>query len=135
VDKKERDGGWRWERCGGYEWIRESRCTSCPIGLGRPRIGVITRQIGTHTCCIGDGQLHTKFSEVPVSHNNFPNLLPSLSFLFSTLPLPKNTMLSHPSLSLHAMIKSYHRVQHTASTALSQGWQSLVASKSLTSHL
>jgi len=49
---------------------------------------------------------HTQFSQVPVSHDDFPHLLPSLSFLSSTLPSPKNTKLSHPSLSLHAMIMS-----------------------------
>jgi len=44
--------------------------------------------------------------QVPVSHDNFHHLLWSLSFLCSTLPLPKNTKLSHPSLSLHAIIMS-----------------------------
>jgi len=43
---------------------------------------------------------------VPVSHDDFPHLLWSLSFLCSTLPSPKNTKLSHPSLSLHAIIMS-----------------------------
>jgi len=62
---------------------------------------------------------HTKFSEVPVSHDDFPHLFYSLSFFCSTPPSPKNTKLSHPSLSLHAMIMSYHQVQHTPSTALS----------------
>jgi len=57
VDEKERDVGWRWERCGGYERIRGIRSTTCLIGLGRHRIGVITRRIGTHTCRIGDGKL------------------------------------------------------------------------------
>ena len=42
---------------------------------------------------------------------------PSPSFLSTTLPSSQNTKLSHPSLSLHAMIKSSHRVQHTPSTA------------------
>jgi len=49
---------------------------------------------------------HTKFSSVPVSHDDFPHLLSSLSFSSSTLPSPKNTKLSHRSLSLHAMIRS-----------------------------
>ena len=43
---------------------------------------------------------------VPVSHDDFPHLLWSLSFLCSTLPSPKNTKLSHPALSLHAIIMS-----------------------------
>jgi hypothetical protein len=45
------------------------------------------------------------------------HLLSSLSFSSSTLPSPKNTKLSHPSLSLHPMIKSEQQVQHTLSTA------------------
>jgi len=57
VDEKERDVGWRWERCGGYERRWDIRGTTCLIGLGRPRIGVITRRIGTCTCRIGDGKL------------------------------------------------------------------------------
>jgi len=52
-----RDGGWRWERYGGYERIWAIRGTTCLIGLGRPRIGVSSRWIGTRTCRIGDGQL------------------------------------------------------------------------------
>jgi hypothetical protein len=47
--------------------------------------------------------LHTKFSEVPLSHGDF---LSSLSFLSSILPSPQNMRLSHPYLSLHAMITS-----------------------------
>jgi len=43
-----------------------------------------------------------------------------LSFSSSTLPAPKNTKLSHPSLSLHETIKSQHRVQHTPSTAYTE---------------
>jgi len=37
---------------------------------------------------------------------------PSLSFLSITLPSTHHTKLSYPSLSLHAMIMSWHRVQH-----------------------
>ena len=58
---------------------------------------------------------HKNLSQVPVSNDIFPRLLSSLSFLSSTLPSPKNTKLSHPSLYLHAMIKSQHQVQHTPS--------------------
>jgi len=57
VDEKERDGGWRWECCGGYERIWEIRGTTCLIGFGRPRIGVFTRRIGTRTYRIEDGKL------------------------------------------------------------------------------
>jgi len=48
---------------------------------------------------------HTKLSEVPVSHADFPCHLSSLPFLSSTLPSSKNMKFSHRSLSLHAMIK------------------------------
>jgi len=57
VDERERDGGWRWEWYGGYERIWEIRGTTCLIGLGRPRIGVSPRPIGTRSFRIGDGQL------------------------------------------------------------------------------
>jgi len=46
--------------------------------------------------------------------------LPSLSFSSTTQPSSQNTKLSHPSLSLHDMIMSWHRVQHTPSTASTQ---------------
>jgi len=42
---------------------------------------------------------------------------PSLSFASTTLPSSQNTKLSHPSLSLYAMMQSRHWVQHTPSTA------------------
>jgi len=57
VDEKERDGGWRWERYGGYERLWEIRSTTCLIGFRRPHIGVITCRFGTPTRRIGDGQL------------------------------------------------------------------------------
>ena len=50
--------------------------------------------------------LYMKSYEAPVSHIDFPHLLFSLSFLSSTLPSPKNTKLSHPTLSLDMMIMS-----------------------------
>jgi len=42
---------------------------------------------------------------------------PSLSSSSTILPSSQNTKLNHPSVSLHAMIMSSHRVQHTLSTA------------------
>jgi hypothetical protein len=44
----------------------------------------------------------------------------SLSFLSSILPSPQNIKLGHPTLSLHAMIKSWYWVQHTPSTVYTQ---------------
>ena len=57
MDDKKRDGGWRWERCGGYEWMWEIWGMTCLIGLGRPCISVNIHQFGTRTCHIGDGKL------------------------------------------------------------------------------
>jgi len=45
---------------------------------------------------------------------------PSLSFSSTTQPSSQNTKLGHPSLSLHDMIMSWHRVQHTPSTAYTE---------------
>jgi len=45
---------------------------------------------------------------------------PSLSFSSTTLPSSQNTKLSHPSLSLHAIIMSQHRVKYTPSTTYSK---------------
>jgi len=47
------------------------------------------------------------------SHHNPP----SLSFSCTTQPSSQNTKLSHPSPSLHDMIMSWQRLQHTPSTA------------------
>jgi len=63
---------------------------------------------------------HMKFAQVPVSHDGFPHHLSSLFVSSSTLPSPKNAKLSHPSLSLHAMIKSLHWIQYTPSTAYTE---------------
>jgi len=54
----------------------------------------------------------------PPSHSHLHP--PSLSFSSTTQPSSQNTKLSHPSLSLHDMIMSWHRVQHTPSAASSQ---------------
>jgi len=107
VHGKERDGGCRSERCGGYEQIWEIRGMTCLIGLGRPRIDLITHRIGISTCRIGDGtSTHTRNSLKCQFLMMISNLLSSLSFSSSTLPSPTNMKLSHRSLSLHAIIKS-----------------------------
>jgi len=84
-----------WEICG----------TTCLIGLGWPSIGVITHLIRTCTCCIVDGKLTRTWHSL-VSDDDSPRTLSSLPFLSSILPSPKNTKLTPPSLSIHAMIKS-----------------------------
>jgi len=53
------------------------------------------------------------FSYPLVSSTSFS----SQSFSSTTLPSLQNTKLGHSSLSLHVMIMSWHRVQHTPSTA------------------
>jgi len=57
MDKKERHWGGRWEQFRGYKWIWEVRGMTFLTGLGRPCIGALTLQIGTHTKCIWDGKL------------------------------------------------------------------------------
>jgi len=60
------------------------------------------------------------FSYPLISSTSCSSASPSLSFSFTTLPSMQNTKLSHPSLSLHAMIMSLHRVQRTPSTAYTE---------------
>jgi len=45
---------------------------------------------------------------------------PSLSFSSTTQSSPQNPKLCHPSLFLHAMIMSWHRVQHSPSTTFTE---------------
>jgi len=127
MDEKERDGGWRWERCGGYEWIWEISVTTCLIELWRPPIGVITRQIGTRTCHIRDGQL-----------TRTQNSLQS-QFLMMISPISSHLFSSRPQLYHHLRTQSYviplyfsmlwsrvndkysiHWTQHTPSTAFTK---------------
>jgi len=94
VDEKDRDGRWRWERCGWCERIWDIWGTTCLIGLGRPRISVITSWIGTHTCCIGDGTLtHAR------------NCLNSY-FLMMISPISSDLYLSRPQLYQHRRTRS-----------------------------
>jgi len=58
------------------------------------------------------------------SSTSFASSSPSLSFSSITLLLSQNRKFSHHSLSLHVMIMSWHRVQHTTSTAFTQDWLS-----------
>ena len=94
VDQKERDGGWRWELWGGYKPIWEIRGTTWLIGLGRPRIGVITCRIGTRTCCIRDG----KFT---CTQNSLQS-----QFLIMISPISAYLSLSRPQLYHHLRIRS-----------------------------
>jgi len=102
---RKRGGGWIWEQYGASERKREIRGKPCLIGFRWPRISIITRWIGTHTCHIRNGKLtSTRNSVKPQFAIMISHLLSSLCFSFSTRPSPKNTKLSYPSLSLHARI-------------------------------
>jgi len=93
VDKKEKAGGWRWERRGENERMWEIRGTTYLIGLGRPRIGEITHRMGTRTCRIGDGKLtHTKFSKYQI--------------LMIIYPISSHLSPSHPQLYCHLRTRS-----------------------------
>jgi len=59
-----------------------------------------------------------------VSSILFASSSPSLSFSFTALPSSQNRMVTHPSLFLHAMIMSWHQVQHTPSTPSTLDWLS-----------
>jgi len=56
VDENERDGDEDENDVEDYNWICEIRGKACLIEFRRPRIGVITRRIGTVSYHIGDGQ-------------------------------------------------------------------------------
>jgi len=86
VHEKERDGGWGWEWCGGYERRWEIGGMTWLIWLGRPRMGGITRPIRTRTCRIGDGNLtRTRYSLSPSFWWWFaPSLLISLLLVFNS---------------------------------------------------
>ena len=104
-----RDGGWRWEWYGGYKQIWEIRGTTCLIGFRRHCISVLTHWIGSHTCHIQNGKLpRTQYS---LKRQFLMMISPisthcSLSHPQSTLTSPKNTKLSHPSLSFYTIIIS-----------------------------
>jgi len=55
-----------------------------------------------------------------VSSTSFSSSSSSLSFSSTTLSSLQKTKLSHPFLSLHVMIMSWHRVQRTRSTAYTE---------------
>ena len=107
---------WMWERAQGEEDHNDMQDTSryeksgiCLGWLGWEELGLVCY---TPDHCMympywgWYNDSHTKFTEVPVTHQDLPHLISSLCLSFSIGPSPKNTKLSHPSLSLHAMIKS-----------------------------
>jgi len=91
------------------------------LGIGKSRFSVIFHRIETLTSRIKNGKLIcTRNSLKSQFLMLIPQQLLSLSFSSSTIPSPNNTNLSHPVLSLHAMIKSWHEVQRTPSTAFTE---------------
>jgi len=92
-------------------WFGWGDLVSVPLLTGSGLVPAVSRMVNW---------LAHEILYVPVSPDDLPHLLSSLSFSSWTLPSPKNTKLSHPSLSLHAMIMSQHRVQHTLSTAYTE---------------
>jgi len=77
-----------------YEHIWELRGMTCMIGLRRRHIGVITCRIGTHTCCIRDGQL------IRTRNSHQSQLLMMIS------PIPSHLSLSFPQLYHHLRTQS-----------------------------
>ena len=94
-DEKEWDGRRGWKQYGGYERICEISRTTCLIGFRRPRIGVITRRIGTCTCCIGDGQLTP-------TRNSFKS-----QFVMMIAPISSDLCLSWAQLYHHWRTRSW----------------------------
>jgi len=84
-------------------WVRGPiQCIITPIWSLPNRIRQVVTLI-SHIC------------SYPPHHSHLQPLC--LSFWCTTLPSSQNTKLSHPSLSLHAMIMSWQQVQHTLSPA------------------
>ena len=103
---------------GGYEQIWEARGTTCLIGFRRPCISVFSSRIRSSTCRFRNGKsTHTRNS---LKSQFLMMLSPISSHLSLSVPSPMNTKLSHPYLSLHAIIMSQHQVQHTPSTAYTE---------------
>jgi len=96
-------------------WIQKSTCwCSCPLDL---------ELYLPYLDCQFD--LHNKFFQVAVSHNDIPNLLSSLYFSSSQLLSPKNMKLRYSSLSLHVMTtcsQQLHYMPSTMSTEESIHW-------------
>ena len=98
----------KWSMKMGMIWrIRadmRSQGTTCLFGSRRPHIVVFTCLIGSSTCRIRNGKLTRTRNSL---ESQFLMMIsPISSHLSLSLPSPKNTKLSYPYLSLHAMIMS-----------------------------
>jgi len=103
----------------GFNRISCARQFTIPTTAGTSTDLVCTN---THTRTSKPNQASctTDFSYLVICSTLLLTSSPSLSFSFTTLPLLQNTMSSHPSLSLHAMIMSWHQVQLTLCTITTQ---------------
>jgi len=126
------------ERCGmtiGKVWrVRadmSNQGTTCLIQFIRRRISVFTPRIVSSTCRISNGKLSRTRKSL---NSQFLELIsPILSHLSRSLSSRKNTKLSHPYLSLHAMIIGQRGAHHAQSTSSSQDRQYPATSQSLIS--
>jgi len=117
-DEKERDGAIHQGKLGLREFRVRVNLPSLIWQVRAPIRRVITPIQGLSNPI---GQVlplisHIRLYPPPRSHFRPP----SLSFSSPTLPSSQNRKSSHPSLSLHAMIMSWHWVQHPPSTASTQ---------------
>jgi len=117
-DEKERDGAIHHEKRGRREFRMRVNVPS-PIWQVQIPIWRVITPIRSHPTPIRQVvPLISHIRSYPPHRAHFHP--PSLSFSSPTLPSSQNIKLSHPSLSLHAMIMSWHRVQHTPSAACNQ---------------
>jgi len=112
------DGGNHDEKLGLREFCVQVNWPS-PIRQVRVRIRVVITLIGGLPNPIR--QVIPLISHIHSYPPYHPHLHPpSLFFSSTTQPSSQNTKLGHPSPSLHHMIMSWHRVQHTPSTAYTE---------------
>ena len=88
------------------------------IGFRRAWISVFTLLIRSSTSRIRNGILTRTGNS---RKSQFLSMISSISSHLSlSQPSPNNTKLSYSYLSLHSMIMSWHRVQHTQSTVYTE---------------
>ena len=99
---------------------------TCLIGLGRPRIGDITRQIGTSTCRIGDGKLtlrrNSLKSQFLMMVSPYPLMSLSCPQFYHHLRTQSEVIHLYLSMPRSRVNTEYsiHRVQHTPCTAYTE---------------
>jgi hypothetical protein len=94
VDEKGRNGNEDENDMEDFEQICEIRGMTCLIGLGRTRMGVITRQIGTRSCHIEDGKLTWADNSLKIES------------LMMISPVPSRLSLSCPQFCHHLRTQS-----------------------------